>query len=212
MKNNRQPANKHPLFIVVLGCTLLAWASTATAADREHGAHVHGVGTLNVAVDGPSVEIEFESPGANIVGFEHAAKLDKDQRAIKTATAALTSGEKLFTFPKAAGCRLMHAEVEAPPMDEPVKHGHDKHAHDKHAHDKHGHDKHGHDKHGKDDEAHSEFHALYRFRCNRPAHLTYIDIHIFRQFPATRELKVQSISPHGQRAQTLTSAAAKLMF
>ena len=79
-------------------------------------------------------------------------------------------------------------------------------------HDKHDHDKHGHDKHAKDDEAHSEFHAMYRFRCNRPAHLTYIDIHIFRQFPATRELKVQSISPHGQRAQTLTSDAAKLMF
>ncbi|MCG8543872.1 MAG: DUF2796 domain-containing protein [Alphaproteobacteria bacterium] len=198
MNNFPQSALKHPLLLVALWISLLVPAH-ATAAEREHGAHVHGVGALNAAVDGPTVEIEFESPGANIVGFEHAAKTDADRRAIANATATLKAGDKLFAFPAAAGCRLTESKVEAPSLDDHNKHGHDKHGH-------------GHDKHGKGEEAHSEFHAHYQYRCDRPADLTHIDINIFRLFPATEELKVQAISPRGQRAQTLTSKAPRLMF
>lgn len=185
-------ATKHSVFLVVLATVLCAWALTVGAAEREHGSHVHGVGNLNVAIDGTTVEIEFESPGANIVGFEHAAKTAKDRATIEKAAAGLKAGDKLFAFPEAAECRLTDAEVETP--------------------DTHDHDKHAHEKTGASDDAHSEFDAHYRYRCDQPARLTHIDVNVFRLFPATRTLEVQAISPRGQHAQTLTPTAPRLTF
>ena len=47
-----------------------------SAAGEEHrqlGAHVHGHGRLNIAIEDKTVSIELEARGADIVGFEHEA-------------------------------------------------------------------------------------------------------------------------------------------
>ena len=51
----------------------LAVAHAADEHDHEHGslgAHEHGVGRLNAALDGKTLELELESPAMNLVGFE----------------------------------------------------------------------------------------------------------------------------------------------
>ena len=66
------------LLVAVLGIALPAWA--AQAQHRELGPHQHGHGTLNIAIEGERVSMELDVPGADIVGFEHAAST-ADQKA-----------------------------------------------------------------------------------------------------------------------------------
>lgn len=187
-----------PRFLPLRACALvlsLLFTGAAWASDREHEAHVHGMGHLNVAVEGNAVEMELVSPGADIVGFEHAPRTPEDKAAVKRAVALLRDGGTLFAFPAAAGCRLTEAEVESEMAEED--------------HDDHGHER----KDGEhEDEDHSEFHAHYHFRCNHPDHLTHIDIKLFEHFPGARELDVQTVSPRGQSAAELTPGAARLKF
>ncbi|MDB9707907.1 DUF2796 domain-containing protein, partial [Planktotalea frisia] len=65
---------------------------------RQLDAHEHGVGALNIAIDGTSVAMEFHAPGADIVGFEYSAKSDADLAAIETAIAALNAPLDLFVL------------------------------------------------------------------------------------------------------------------
>src|SRR5262245_62835722 len=90
---------------------LAAAASIAGAQQREAGAHEHGRGTLNIALEGNRLSMELEAPGADIVGFEHEAKTAKQKSAITTAKKQLAAPQALFQFPAAAGCVLKAANV-----------------------------------------------------------------------------------------------------
>ena len=81
-----------------------------TAAQQS--AHVHGIATLNLAVESDELEIEFVSPAGNIVGFEHEAVTAAERRAIRDAIEQLRKGNELFDLPLAASCSLHVAEVE----------------------------------------------------------------------------------------------------
>ena len=81
-----------------------------TAAQQS--AHVHGIATLNLAMEGDELEIEFVSPAGNIVGFEHEAVTAAERRAIRDAIEQLRKGNELFDLPLAASCSLHVAAVE----------------------------------------------------------------------------------------------------
>lgn len=81
-----------------------------TAAQQS--AHVHGIATLNLAMEGDELEIEFVSPAGNIVGFEHEAVTATERRAIRDAVEQLRKGNELFDLPLAASCSLQVAAVE----------------------------------------------------------------------------------------------------
>ncbi|UYL09704.1 DUF2796 domain-containing protein [Bdellovibrio sp. SKB1291214] len=57
---------------------VLLFSMLALAA-REHGAHAHGVATVDVAFDGKNGKIEFHAPASSIYGFEYEAKSVKDK-------------------------------------------------------------------------------------------------------------------------------------
>jgi len=81
-----------------------------TAAQQS--AHVHGIATLNLAIEGDELEIEFASPAGNIVGFEHEAVTAAERRSIRDAIEQLRKGNELFDLPLAASCSLHVAKVE----------------------------------------------------------------------------------------------------
>lgn len=172
------------------------------AAAQQHGAHEHGVGVLNVAVDGNVFELELIAPGADIVGFERAPETEAEKTAVAAAVRTLEAGADLFRLPEAAGCVLAEAEVEAPFEDEDGDHDHDH---------KHGH-KHGASSDGGGEAEHTEFHAHYRFECAEPGRATGFSTVYFDKFPAARELDVQAITPNGQVAVELTPADPQLEF
>ncbi|KAB0492748.1 DUF2796 domain-containing protein [Pseudomonas vancouverensis] len=184
----------------------LALAHAADEHDHDHehgslGAHEHGVGRLNAALDGPTLELELDSPAMNLVGFEHAATTDADKAKVAAARAQLEQPLVLFNLPKAAGCVVENQELESPLFGDKPDADDD---HDDDAKDADG-DEHHHE--------HSEVHARYQFTCATPAALKTLDLaNIFNRFPATQKIQVQLIGPSGQQGVDVTAKAAALKF
>lgn len=206
---------------------LLAAAPALAEESRQLGTHEHGVGLLNMAIDGDVLAIELNVPGADIVGFEHAAKAEADRAAVERALAVLADPANLIALPAAAACRMDEAvahllgDTEAA-SDEHAAHddhasdGHDDHDHDSHDHAAHDHASHEHDDHGEaahadHDEAHhaehhdaagghTEFHAAYRWTCTNPTGLTSLAFPYFTAFENARELELQVITRSGAQA------------
>lgn len=168
---------------------------------RELGAHQHGHGTFNIAVEGNRVSMELEVPGMDIVGFEQAAKTDAQKSKVEAATTKLKDPLALFKLPTAAGCKLASAEVkveaENDQHQEKTEKGND-HNHDDKA------------KGGEEHEGHTEFHAAYALDCEAPAELTAIDFAYFKAFEGAEELDVNVVTPKSQNKFEVTRAKPSL--
>jgi hypothetical protein len=182
-----------------------AMAQAATEHDHDHehsslGAHEHGVGRLDVALEGRTLEFELDSPAMNIVGFEHQASSAEDKAKLAAARDALLKPHALFSVPEAAECNVVSQKLESPLFDDKpdAEQGHD-HEDTAAA---------GHDEH-----EHSEIHGHYTFNCNVPAVLKKLDLsNIFKLFPATEKLQVQVISPKGQSGAEVRPSNPGLKF
>jgi hypothetical protein len=188
----------------------LAGSGVLAAERREADKHEHGAGELRVAIDGNDVELEFEGPAANFVGFEHRPRNAEQEGAVAGALAALRNPATLFAWPAAAGCKLTATEVEGPDYGDAAHAGEDPSDHDHADHGDHDHgDDHDHDEEH-DAETHTEFAALYAFRCDRPAALDRLRVLAFQRFPATLRLDASVVGPAGQTAATLTPTTPDL--
>jgi hypothetical protein len=192
------------LLVLPFAMLPLAVAHAADEHDHEHGslgAHEHGVGRLNAALDGKTLALELQSPAMNLVGFEHVATSDADKAKVAAARALLEQPLALFNLPKAAGCVVENQELESPLFGDTPDAEDD---HDEDAKDEDGHEHH-HD--------HSEIHAHYQFTCATPDALKTLDLaNMFNSFPATRTIQVQLIGPSGQQGVDVTAKAAALKF
>lgn len=179
------------------------------AEHRQHGAHVHGIAALSLALEGNEVEIELDSPAANIVGFEHPPSSADDQAALDKAIATLNDGDSLFRFNDAAGCRMESAEVSSELLDDDHEDHDDHETHDGHeAHsdeETEGHQDEEHKgEHAHEGEAHSDIEAAYRFECDTPDKLTALTVELFEAFPGMEKIEVQYVVESKQGAAELT--------
>ncbi|MFZ8768977.1 DUF2796 domain-containing protein [Vibrio harveyi] len=200
--------SKHALALVI-GLSLTA---TANAEEyRQHEAHVHGHVEFNIAQDGKDLLIEITSPGADVVGFEHAPENAEQENALNNAIAALKDTNKLFAINQQAKCVIEDVHV-AHTLGEESHEGHDHHDHDHDEHDDH-HDHDGHEHHeGHDHEhgGHGEFTVEYRYHCDSVADLNSIDTTWFKQFPATESISVNLFTDTTQSATNLSKDNAKI--
>lgn len=197
--------------ITIASIAVMSLSSAALAGDekkkRQLDAHEHGHSTLNVGIEGKTVNLELEAPGADIVGFEYVAETAADKAKVATAKKALADPLNLFRPTAAAGCTLTNTDIDL------VVEGnekHEEHAHDDHDDDDHKkkakHDDHDHDDHddeAKHDEAekggHNEFHAKYTLTCSNPGALKDFSFTFFEAFKGAEELEVNVVSEKGQR-------------
>ena len=164
---------------------LSAMISVAAAEEtRQVDKHEHGVGVLNIAIEGSSINLEFMIPGADIVGFEYKAKSDEDISLVNTALAKFDDFSNIFTIPNAANCNLVEAEIA-------INQGDDHEEHDEHDE----HDEHEHEEHG--EETHNEFVAHYSFTCGNVKEIDRINFTYFTTFPNSGELEIQFVSEMG---------------
>ncbi len=152
------------------------------AAEREVGAHLHGHGTVNMAIEGSTVWIELEAPGSDIVGFERAAESDEEIAAVAGAMALLESPLQLFALPPAAGCSVASATVALTGPGSEEMHGKESSG----------------TGHESGRESHTEFHAEYRLACAAPERIGTVGFTYFSRFPAAQELDVNVITPARQ--------------
>ncbi len=230
---------KKPLFRnYILSAGILAFAIMLTAVSsrtqagekRHHDAHVHGVAHLNAAVEGTRLHLEFSSPAANIVGFEHEPRTPEQKDGVRNAIEKLEDGSKLFIPSSEAQCRLSKSSVKTD-----IEHdaGHDEdadhekeHEHKKDAHHEkeHEHEKDAHHEKGKDNDKehheenedeharHSEFHSEYQFVCKNPGKLSQMDVMLIQSFPGIEHIEVQLLTKTKQTAQELTAQSHRIKF
>jgi hypothetical protein len=163
-----------------------AFPALAEEPQRQLGAHVHGHGRLNIAIEGKNMSMELEVPGADIVGFEHEPSTAEQKAALAEAKAKLANAAALFAPEPKAGCVLEHAKVSTEASHE--------HEHERHEHE----GKSGASSHEKEEAGHSEFHADYEFVCASPSRLTSMTFNYFKEFPNAQALDITIVSPRGQ--------------
>jgi hypothetical protein len=163
---------------------------------RELGPHEHGVGRLNIAVEGKRVSMELEVPGADIVGFEHEASTKEQKAAVSKAKTTLKSALKVFELPAEAKCKLAEAKVAVEAEDHDHDVGHDSVKHE-----------------GKEEEGHhSEFRAVYAIDCAAPEKLTGIQFRYFELFAGAHKLDINLVTEKGQNHYQVLRESPKLGF
>ncbi|EIC19405.1 DUF2796 domain-containing protein [Thiorhodovibrio frisius] len=187
---------------------------------RQQDAHVHGIGRLNLALDGPALHLELISPAANLVGFEHPPTTATDQAKLAAAVAILEDGARLFQLNPSARCELRdsvissglldtgqkntpHAELEPAPDDHATAPAHD---HDGHAHDEDS------AAASSGQESHADINVRYRFECAKPSALKLLKVELFEVFPDTETLEVQFVLDDHQGGMTLNHDNPELRF
>ncbi|MEM1262119.1 MAG: DUF2796 domain-containing protein [Pseudomonadota bacterium] len=217
-----------------IACTIVlatAAASTAVAED----AHEHGASNLSIAIDGEQMRIEFKSPLANLIGFEHEPQTAAQRGAASSLRDMLQAPGHIVRLPASANCVLnaeSRIQVEGPDYivsaqhdDDHEGHDHDDKHHDDdhhgdeqhadahHGDDHHGDDHHGDAHHGDDhhgDEQHNDIAVTYDFVCTQSAAMTSIDVPAFRTFPGIEHIDVQAVGERGVVSVELTREATAL--
>ena len=205
-----------------LAATLLAGAAFAASdgEHREHEAHEHGHGTLDIVVEGEELVIELRIPAVNVVGFEHAPKDDAEREAVRQALVPFGDATSMFVLSAEADCEVEEAEAAISSMEHEDEHegedeGHgdgDGHDHEKDGHETDEHAKDEHEEHAEDGsdsdaEAHSELRATYHFHCHAPERLGEIDVRAFEHLRDAEEIDVRVVTPSAQLAMELHSGS-----
>jgi hypothetical protein len=169
------------------------------AIASELDAHEHGSASLDIAIDTNTIEMKFESPAVNIVGFEYATEDQQQLLLIKQAKKNLSDFDTIFQLVGDVSCQTVESSANwVTEHEEGHEEGHDDHEE--------GHDDHeaDHDDHGEVAKAeHAEFIAEYRLECNQLNNLAAIDVNMFKFFPGIADLDVQVIYSEGQIKQEL---------
>lgn len=166
---------------------LIAVALLAAAGAAHAGkSHTHGVGRLDVVVDGNSLSFALELPLDAAVGFERAPKTAAEKAALANAGKRLDDGAALFAPTPAAGCALKSAQVTVPFANgKPASSDHTDHA---------------------------DIDAAYVFECATPAALKGFETAVFKHFRRLYRIEAQRVGPASQGAGRLTPKTPSLAW
>ena len=194
------------LILILVTCSLEASAVAQST-------HVHGQGQVGMAIDQNLISMTLESPGADIVGFEHEARTAEEKTIVIEALKQLSDPMFIIQLPESASCKVIQAssEVTSENGDEGHADHEDHDEHEEHAdhddHEKHeDHDEHeehaDHEEH--ENEAHGSFIAEYQLECATIAAIDSIKFVYFDHFRNAQSLIVVLIDKNGQHRHEIS--------
>lgn len=160
----------------------LAAVLAATLPAHAEKAHVHGAGSLDIAIERDTITLMLELPMDAVVGFERAPRNEREKAALDAAQKTLEDAAALFAATPAANCVVQSAVVTMPPwraQQAPAK-GSER------------------------DEKHADIAATYVLRCAAASALKSIETTLFQRFGRLYRLQAQRSGPNGQGATRLT--------
>ena len=176
------------LILILVTCSLGASAAAQST-------HVHGQGQVGMAIDQNLISMTLESPGADIVGFEHEARTAEEKTAVIEALKQLSDPMFVIQLPANASCKVVQASSEV--TSENGDEGHADHEeHEEHA------DHDDHEKH--ENEAHGSFIAEYQLECATIAAIDSIKFVYFDHFRNAQSLMVVLIDKNGQHRHEIS--------
>lgn len=156
---------------MIYGLVYLLFITNVSANEKHNQlrTHEHGRGSFNMVIEGHHVNMELESSGSDIVGFEHNAKTKSQKTAIVNAKKKLEDILNVAVLPAAAGCKLDNSKISLKEQAE------------------------------KYESTHSEFFAEYELVCSDPKKLTEITFSYFNSFRNAETLDVNIVGPKSQK-------------
>ena len=83
---------------------------------QSQAKHVHGIVTLNLALEGGLLSAQLDAPAIHVLGFESVPKTAEQKSASAAADTWLQSGKNILAVPRNAGCRLEKVDYKAPKL------------------------------------------------------------------------------------------------
>lgn len=187
---------------------ILGMLSSVTVHAQEHAhtrsnsdAHIHGIASMTIALDQGVMEVEYESPAVNLVGFETIAKTDEQILAAEKAKSQLESATTLFII-EGSNCEVTESNVNFSAILGDIEHTDDHETHENdHDTDHHAHENEHDEEH---EENHSELSAHYQFKCDNTENVSSINVTLFEQFPTLEEIDAMWITEANQGAIKLS--------
>jgi hypothetical protein len=178
---------KKYLHVVLNGALLgtVAFMSQAVLA-HEPGAHVHGVATLEVALDAKVLTIDLSSPLDNLIGFEHLPQNDRQKMLVKAMADRLNKSDKLFIPTASAACTLQNTTLSSLVLDtqkDPKPQA----------------------KTDSEEAGHADLDGEFVFSCERPENLHDLEVRLFSPFPNLHIVNAAVATAKGQTAAKLTA-------
>lgn len=169
----------------------------AQAHDHSHdhrhthnpSAHQHGIGHLDLVMEGQQLTLMLQIPAEDLLGFEHAPRTPAEQEQLTAVQATLNNPQKLFTFAAKAQCRLESSELHSGLFANPPRVADDAQAVE-----------------------HADISAHYQFHCAEAGKLREMEVMLFQQFPGSEKLLLQAITPSGQSGAELSAAHNRIRF
>lgn len=209
----------NPLRLAILTTALMT--PTLSGAADNPDSHQHGMAALQLAIDGARVDLRFQSPAYNLLGFEHAPEND-EQRARVTALIEWMEATPLVQDDN-RNCRLESSTVEAGSPGRSGHHGHHDGNYREHYREHHGsypeegqqghHGEHhgtqgGAHHNGKHqgsghDDGHSDIVVAQSLTCAGLDAETTLSTPLMTEYPAIEQLGVQWVGGAGQGAVRL---------
>jgi len=186
----------HAGLFLAAGMFIVASAAHPAEESRELGPHVHGRGTLAIAIETNDVQMEFSAPGMDIVGFEHEADTARQKKAVQAALADLREPLKLFALPDHAECTVTSADVTLMGGDR-EDHGAAVEADEAVETDQH-------------ESGHAEFRATYALTCGDASQITSMDSPYFDRFRDAEGLDVTIVDANGETAFEVSREARRV--
>lgn len=152
----------------------LALPTTVTAGK----AHVHGVMSLNIALDGALLSVQLDTPQDSLVGHERRPRAGAETTAAAAALALLRDAPRWLRPDAAAGCTPGAVTVAPGKLE-------------------------GAAQPGEKDSGHADVEASVEWRCQTPAALKGVDVLLFEAFTRTERINVQVAGGTGPAKQTL---------
>ena len=86
---------------------------TITASLRAEPAHEHGIAHLQVALEGQALRADFDLPGMDLLGFEHAPASAADEAAVVAAGTKMRDAAAVLVLTPAAQCSVEKVDFRA---------------------------------------------------------------------------------------------------
>jgi len=161
----------------VLPLLALALGLAAPLAQAHGKKHVHGEMALDVAVDGPTLQLQLTAPLDTLVGFERRPRNDAERAAAAAALATLRNPAAWMTPDAAASCTPGELTLEPGPLEGEAKPG--------------------------EQAGHADVELSVTWRCSQPAALKGVALKLFEAFPRTKRIEVQVAGGQGPAKQVL---------
>jgi hypothetical protein len=154
---------------------------------HELGAHVHGVATLQIAVDEKTMTLDFSSPLDNLIGFEHVPRNAKQKAAVKKMADDLNQAEQFFIPTVEAQCILQSVKLDSLVLKPEVARGKKSPQQE-------------------EERSHADIDGEFVFACKHSDKLHDLDVKLFTAYPNLHKVNVEIAALKKQAAATLSSA------